>query len=109
MRFEINCSINAGDLLDTNLMEKKLLLTSYAGEKNNANHEEDFNRIRPSRIHCLLLSSLCGSAPGIVRWFPSLALGILVEAVSNPVCGSLLQTCLDHLFCPAVFPSALGL
>ena len=51
--------------------------------KSNANNEADCGGIHFSRVYCLPLSSLSGSAPGNVRWCPSLALGSLFKAASD--------------------------
>ena len=86
MRFEKenNSSINASDLIGTNIKEKKLMLKKLHRRENNANHEEDCGGICLSRIQYLPLSSLSGSTPGNVRWCPSLALGSLFETASDP-------------------------
>ena len=61
-----------------------------------------------SRIQCFPLSSLSGSAPGNVRWCPSLALGSLFEAASDPQSVAVsFKFGWIPLFCPG-FPSALG-
>ena len=51
---------------------------------NDTNQEEDHSVIHLSRTQCLPLSFLSGSAPGNVRWCPSLALGSLFKTISDP-------------------------
>ena len=85
MRFEKenNSSINASDLIGTNIKEKKLMLKKLHRRENNANNE-DCGEIHLSRVQCLPLFSLSGSAPGDVSWCPSLTLGSLFETASDP-------------------------
>ena len=52
--------------------------------ENSTNHEEDHGVICLHRIQCVPLSSLSGSAPGAVRWCPSLALGNLLQTTVDP-------------------------
>ena len=76
--------------------------------ENNTNHE-DHSGIHLSRIQCLPLSSCSESAPGNVRWCPSLAIGSLFETTSNPqsVAVSFRFGC-SPLFCPAGSLSTQG-
>ena len=77
--------------------------------ENNANHEDNHGGIHLSRIQCLSLSSLSGSALGNVRWYPSLALGNLFEVTSDPQSVAVsFRFGWSPLFCPAGFPSAQG-
>ena len=63
---------------------QEMSIKKLCRNENNANHEEDCGGIPLSSIWCLALFSLTGSARGDVRWYPSLALGSLLEATSNP-------------------------
>ena len=77
------------------------MLKSYAGEKDN---EEDRGGLHLSRVQCLPLSSLSGSAPGDVRWCPSLALGSLFETTSDPPSIAVsFRFGWSALFCPSGF------
>ena len=59
------------------------MLKSYAGEEM-MQIVKKTGGTGLSRIQCLPLFSLSGSAPGDVRWCPSLALGSLFKATNNP-------------------------
>ena len=87
---------------------KEMNVKKLCRRENNANHEEYWGGIHLHRIQCLPLYFLSGSAPGNIRWCPSLDLGILFKTTSDPQSGSFFQIWLDPLFCPALFASALG-
>ena len=53
------------------------MLKSYAGEK-------IMQIMKKTVVEFISMFSLSGSAPGDIRWYPSLALGSLLEATSNP-------------------------
>ena len=78
-------------------------------KENNANHEEDHCGIHLSQIQSLSLSSLPGSAPVDATWCPSLTLGSLFMAASDPQSMAVsFRFGWPPLFCPASFPAALG-
>ena len=84
-------------------------LKKLCRRENNANNEKDHGGIHLCRIQCLALSSLSGSAPGNVRWCPSLALGSLFKTTNNPQSVAVtFRFGWSPLFCPACFPSAQG-
>ena len=77
--------------------------------ENSINHEQDHGGICLSRIQCLPLSSLSGSAPSDARWCPSLALGSLFETTRDPLSVAVFfRFGQSPLFCPTGFPSAQG-
>ena len=59
------------------------MLKSYAGEEM-MQIVKKTGGTGLSRIQCLPLSSLSGSAPGDVRWCPGVAVGNLLEITSDP-------------------------
>ena len=74
-------------------------------EKNNTNSEEDHSGPHPSRVEHLSLSSYFGN----VRWCPSLAVGSLFKATSDPQSVAVsFRLGSSSLFCLASFPSAQG-
>ena len=77
--------------------------------KNNTNNEQERGGIHLSRIQCLPLSSLSGSALGNVSQCPSLALGSQFETTSDPQSLAVFfRLGGSPLFCPASLLSAQG-
>ena len=67
------------------------MLKKLCKRGNNPNYEEEGSGIHVSRIQCLPLPSVSGSAPGNIRWCLRLTLGSLLETTSDPQCGCLFQ------------------
>ena len=73
------------------------MLKSYAGEK-------IIQIMKKTTVEFISLFSLSGSAPGDVRWCPSLALGSLFETTSDPPSIAVsFRFGWSALFCPSGF------